>query len=45
MCRFECDNMPSKNITLNVDEDLYNKYREFCKKKEKGLIIYIGNSR
>lgn len=29
--------MPSKNVTLNVDEDLYDKYREFCKKK--GLII------
>ncbi len=29
--------MPSKNVTLNVDEDLYNKYREFCKKK--GWII------
>ncbi|MHC1630861.1 MAG: hypothetical protein ACXQT4_00970 [Methanotrichaceae archaeon] len=26
-------NMPSKNVTLSVDEDLYNKYREFCKKK------------
>lgn len=29
--------MPSKNVTLNVNEDLYNKYREFCKKK--GWII------
>ena len=29
--------MSSKNVTLNVDEDLYNKYREFCKKK--GWII------
>jgi len=29
--------MPSKNVTLNVNEDLYRKYREFCKKK--GLII------
>lgn len=29
--------MPSKNVTLNVDEDLYDKYRKFCKKK--GLII------
>jgi len=29
--------MPSKNVTLNVDEDLYNKYRKFCKKK--GWII------
>ncbi|CAD6492446.1 MAG: hypothetical protein EMLJLAPB_00282 [Candidatus Argoarchaeum ethanivorans] len=26
-------NMPSKNVTLSVDEDLYTKYREFCKKK------------
>lgn len=25
--------MPSKNVTLSVDEDLYGKYREFCKKK------------
>jgi hypothetical protein len=29
--------MPSKNVTLNVDEDIYNKYREFC--KIKGWII------
>ena len=29
--------MPSKNITLKVDEQLYEKYREYCKKK--GLII------
>jgi len=29
--------MPSKNVTLNVDEDIYNKYRDYCKKK--GLII------
>lgn len=29
--------MPAKNITLNVDEKLYDKYREFCKKK--GWII------
>jgi hypothetical protein len=29
--------MPSKNVTLNVDEDLYNKYRAFCKRK--GWII------
>ncbi len=27
----------SKNVTLNVDEDLYDKYRKFCKKK--GWII------
>jgi len=25
--------MPSKNVTLSVDEDLYDKYRIFCKKK------------
>ena len=25
--------MSSKNVTLNVDEDLYDKYRKFCKKK------------
>ena len=25
--------MPSKNVTLSVDEDLYNRYREFCKKR------------
>lgn len=29
--------MPSKNVTLNVDEDLYDKFRDFCKKK--GWII------
>lgn len=29
--------MGSKNITLKVDEDLYDKYKEHCKKK--GLII------
>ncbi len=29
--------MPSKNVTLNVDEELYDKYRKFCKKK--GWII------
>ena len=27
------NNMPSKNVTLSVDEYLYAKYREFCKKK------------
>ncbi len=27
----------SKSITLKVDSDLYDKYREFCKKK--GLIV------
>jgi len=25
--------MASKNVTLSVDEDLYDKYRNFCKKK------------
>lgn len=30
-------NMASKNITLKVDEKLYNVYKEYC--KEKGLII------
>lgn len=29
--------MGSKNITLKVDEDLYNAYKEYCKKK--GLVI------
>ena len=29
--------MESKNITLRVNSDLYDKYREFCKKK--GLLI------
>ena len=29
--------MGSKNITLKVDEDLYNAYKEHCKKK--GLVI------
>jgi hypothetical protein len=29
--------MESKNITLRVNADLYDKYREFCKKK--GLLI------
>jgi antitoxin component of RelBE/YafQ-DinJ toxin-antitoxin module len=29
--------MASKNITLKVDERLYNAYKEHCKKK--GLII------
>ena len=29
--------MPSKSVTLKVDSDLYDKYREFCKKK--GLIV------
>ncbi len=25
--------MPSKNVIFSIDEDLYNRYREFCKKK------------
>lgn len=25
--------MASKNVTLSVDEELYDKYRDFCKKK------------
>jgi hypothetical protein len=29
--------MTSKNITLKVDEKLYNAYKEYC--KDKGLII------
>jgi len=29
--------MESKNITLRVNSNLYDKYREFCKKK--GLLI------
>ncbi len=29
--------MSSKNITLKVDEKLYDLYKEYCKKK--GLII------
>lgn len=29
--------MGSKNITLKIDEDLYNAYKEYCKKK--GLVI------
>lgn len=29
--------MESKNITLRVNTELYDKYREFCKKK--GLLI------
>jgi hypothetical protein len=29
--------MASKNVTLSVDEDLYNKYRDFC--KIKGWLI------
>jgi len=33
----ECDNMPSRNVTLSVNSDLYDKYKEHCKKK--GLLI------
>ena len=29
--------MVSKNITLKVDEKLYDAYKEYCKKK--GLVI------
>ena len=29
--------MDSKNITLRVDSKIYDKYREFCKKK--GLLV------
>lgn len=29
--------MESKNITLRVNSELYDKYREFCKKK--GLLM------
>jgi hypothetical protein len=29
--------MPTKNITLKVSVELYDKYREFC--KQKGLVI------
>ena len=29
--------MESKNITLRVNSELYNKYRDFCKKK--GLLV------
>ncbi|MBU0459762.1 MAG: hypothetical protein KJ771_03055 [Nanoarchaeota archaeon] len=29
--------MESKNVTLRVNSELYDKYREFCKKK--GLLM------
>ncbi len=29
--------MPSKSVTLRVESELYDKYREFCEKK--GLIV------
>lgn len=34
----KCDNVASRNVTLSIDEELCDKYREFCKKK--GLLIY-----
>lgn len=35
--------MPSKNVTMNVDEVLYDKYREFCKKKDWIISRVIRN--
>ena len=32
--------MGSKNITLKVDEEIYNAYKDHCKKK--GLVISNG---
>ena len=29
--------MPSKSVTLKVDSDIYDKYRDFCKKK--GIVV------
>lgn len=29
--------MPSKSVTLKVESELYDKYREYCKKR--GLIV------
>ena len=29
--------MDSKNVTLRVDSKIYDKYRDFCKKK--GLLV------
>ncbi len=29
--------MPSKSVTLKVDSDIYDKYRDFCKKK--GVVV------
>lgn len=29
--------MGSKNVTLHIDEDLYNKYKAFC--KENGYLV------
>jgi hypothetical protein len=33
ICIKEGQDMTSKNITLSVDEEIYNKYRDYCKKK------------
>ena len=29
--------MPSKSVTLKVDSNIYDKYRDFCKKK--GIVV------
>ena len=29
--------MPSKNVTLKIDSEVYDEYRKFC--KEEGLIV------
>ena len=29
--------MPSKSVTLKVDSTIYDKYRDFCKKK--GIVV------
>lgn len=29
--------MASKSVTLKVDSDIYDKYRDFCKKK--GVVV------
>lgn len=29
--------MSSKSVTLKVDSDIYDKYRDFCKKK--GIVV------
>ena len=34
---YQVGNMDTKNITLKVNSDLYDNYREYCKKK--GLIV------
>ena len=33
----EGDKMVQKNVTLSLDEDTYEKYREFCKKNAVAL--------